>query len=126
MLQGICFKRSYGNSCFNDLVKIQHSILCPFLPGVVFLATALWSEIIFIEVRAGRRHLTYTDTIQKIEINDLWAIQTKAGGYRIYYAPDLVNVPQAGEKYFQDSVKILFLKNDIYWAMKMFISYQFT
>lgn len=57
-----------------------------FTPCVVFLAIALWNEIIFIEQRGGirRKHLTCKIYYPQIETDVLRAIQTEISIYFIY------------------------------------------
>lgn len=46
---------AYSNSYFNNLRETQHSMYSPCTTCVVFLATVLWSEIIFIEETERRK-----------------------------------------------------------------------
>lgn len=80
----VCFKRSYGSSYLNNLMKIQHSITCTLISHMCsFLSHLPWSEIIFIEQRAGRRrkHLKCKIYYPQIEIDVWWAIQKEIGIY---------------------------------------------
>ena len=82
-----------------------------FTPCVVFLAIALWNEIIFIEQRGGRRrkHLTCKIYYPQIEIDVLWTIQTEISIYFIYLPMHNWAWLKLMKKYFQDTKTSIFL-----------------
>lgn len=71
------------------------------MPRVVFLVTALWSEIIFIEERAGRIRKETLDMQNILSQNRNLCLMSNTNrnwGLFHIFAPDLLSMTKADEK----------------------------
>ena len=82
-----------------------------FTPCVVFLAITLWSEIIFIEQRAGRKRKHLTCKIYYPQIEICLMSNTKRNRHLFIYLPlTCCTWIKLMKKYFHDTRTSIFLK----------------